>query len=205
MEDTELFALSSQVTTRLKELSQLKWDSQSTERIEITKICFEETKTAFSPHNQPTDPPLVGEIHTDTYEPTLQLIFDAKPHSVENQQDNSASFQITAVVKFNGKEKNANLIGSARYTCTKKSYYSYQQRQSFIQIEQGADANSWIVKFTPPKAGSCRITFTAQGKYGNKTLYNQYSCTVDARLNFKQEEPPENDYDEQFSRQQSKW
>ena len=181
-EDTKLFALSAQVTTRLKELSQLKWDPQITEKIEITKIWLEQTKL-FCLLEDPTDFKLVGEIHADSYEPSVQLITDGEV----DQQGSSASLQIKAVVEFNGKEtkREATLTASARYTeidHSRRLYNSYQQEQSFVRLQKSTNINSWMLIFTPPKKGTCRITFTAQGKYGKKNLYNQYSCTVDAAL-----------------------
>ena len=45
-EDIELLALNVQITSRLKELSQLKWKSQSIEKVELTAMRFEETHNA---------------------------------------------------------------------------------------------------------------------------------------------------------------
>ena len=180
-EDTELLTLCSQVSTRLKVLSQLKWDSQPTEEIEMTVRKFEETSSSIASwslklkKNQ-----LVGEVRTNTSKPALQLIVTPNHvlRSARIEQGRSMDIQIEAVVKINGNQtcKGANLTCSAYYIATHhRGYYGNQEVDLPITIK----GNNWTTTFTPSNTGHYRITFVVQGTYGKEILKDKCSYNVE--------------------------
>ena len=189
-EDTELLALNAQITARLKELSQLKWESQLTEKIETTKLGLNFTESMYPDlRKEKSDPKLVGEVYTSISEPTVQLGIDRQSRSIDYQQGCSISFQITATVTISGKKvsRNIELVGSATYTQTdyrRNSYYGTHRRNqsgTALTHKDTGGRNRWNVTLNPPGPGSYYITFYAKGKYGNKDLCNQCSFTASAQ------------------------
>ena len=164
-EDTELLALCAQVTSRLKELSQLTWDSQDTEKIEMTIVEFKQ------PQRKETET-AVGEIHVQTSTPDIQIITTELQNFVPFSYGCSVSFQVTAVVNYKWKWKPPKLTASATYTqgslcdnCT---------------TEENATANKWTVKFTPVVPSIYTITLQVNGKYGGTGLHKTSQYIIDA-------------------------
>ena len=93
-EDTELLALCAQVTSRLQELSQLKWDSQSTVKIEMTTVEFKETQPFVIS---------VGKIQIST--PDIQITTTELQNCVLFSFGCSITFQVTAVMNYKWKWK----------------------------------------------------------------------------------------------------
>ncbi len=155
-EDTKLLALCTQVITRLKELSQLKWDSQSTEKIEMTTIKqpqMIETGTA------------VGEIETKIS--TLDVQITSNKLNVPLSNGCSTTFHLTASVNFKWKTfkwKTPKLTASATY----RPSHGCDQ----VTTEANVDTNSWTLSFTPPRQLSTyTITFQVDGEYGGTDLH----------------------------------
>ena len=128
-------------------------------------------------------PALVGEIQTNTSQPSLELTSSDNYHSVEFGR--STKFQITAVVKVNGKEghKKADLTGTA--TLTQGGYYHGYRDQvdQSVKVKKDTNANRWTVTLSRLMPGNYWIQFTAQGSYGNDQLYSNYDCEVQVNEN----------------------
>ncbi len=159
-EDTELLAL-----CKLKELSQLEWDSQETEEIEITTIEFKQ------PQGSETDT-AVGEIQTEVYTPDIQITTEELHNCVQFSDGCSITFQVMAVVNFKWKSKTPKLTASATYRS--------QQHELYGTItEENATANSWTVKFTPKEPSIYTITFQINGDYGGTYLYQSAEYQIE--------------------------
>ena len=165
-ENTELLALGAQVTSRLKELSQLKWDTQSTEKIEMITIEFkevnEQTYTQSLTVSEGETDTTVGEIHVQTSTPDIQI-------TVTELENCSVMLQVTAVMK--GKCKPPKLTASA--TCTPMHCVRGQ-----ITTEENAAVNSWTVEFTPIQPCTYTITFEVNGEYGGIDLHKAYDYRI---------------------------
>ncbi len=187
-EDTELLALCSQVTYRLKELSQLEWDSQNTEKIEMAIPEFKETneQTYVQPaavHTKKkkhlhlsisTSPKLVGELQSTAARLAIKITTN-KEKRVRCRYGEDFSIQVTAGVKMNGnnaKKLTKLTISAIESQGTRNVYYpvpSYGAAEQ-IDIQENAQPNSWTVKFHPKIARSYRITIRMCGKYGDTTM-----------------------------------
>ncbi len=182
-EDTELLALCAQVTSRLKELSQLKWDSQSAVKIEMTTVEFKEANEQT--YAQPlvvsegeTDT-TVGEIqcvHVHTSTPDIQITTTELQNRVQYSYCCSFTFQVTAAVNI--KWKTPKLTASATCTCTPQSFYSH------ITTEANATANSWTVKFTPEGPSTYTIKFEVNGNYGDTELHKTSEYRIEVHPQF---------------------
>ena len=168
-EDTELLALCAQVTSRLKELSQLKWDCQSTVTIEMTTVEFKEANEQT--YAQPlvvsegeTDT-TVGEIHVHTSTPDIQITTTGLQNRVR-YSGCSITFQVTAAVNYTCKWKTPEPKLTASAICRSKRY----EHTHTITTEANATVNSWTVKFTPTHARTYAITFQVNGNYGDTEL-----------------------------------
>ena len=115
-EDMELLALCAQVTIKMEMLSQLKSDSQNTEKIEMKNVKFKET------NEQETD--TVGDIHVQTFTPDIKIRTTELQKRVPFSEGCSITFQVTAAVNF--KCKTPKLTASAIYTAL---YYDYEYGQ----------------------------------------------------------------------------
>ena len=178
-EDTELLALCAQVTSRLEELSQLKWDSQSTVKIEMTTVEFKEANEqtyaqplVVSPKKVETDT-TVGEIQTSTPDIQITVTGLGKHAPFSYLPDYSITFQVTAVVNFKWKWKPPKLTASATYT----SQNCYERDQ--ITTEENATVNSWTVKFTPTQPSVYLITFEVNGDYAGIDLHKAYDYRIE--------------------------
>ncbi len=112
-EDTELLALCAQVTSRLKELSQLKWDCQSTVIIEMTTVEFKQPQ-------RETDT-TVGEIHVHTSTPDIQITTKGLQNRVR-YSGCSITFQVTAAVNYTFKWKTPEPKLTASAICRSQRY-----------------------------------------------------------------------------------
>ena len=166
-EDTELLALGAQVTSRLKELSQLKWDSQDTEKIERKTVEFKEANKQINAQEIET---AVGEIHVQTVTPDIQITTTELQNEVPYSHGCSITLQVTATVNF--KCKTPKLTASA--TCTAlphNSGWDLEEEYYDCTSEQNTTANSWTVKFTPEEPNTFTITLQVKGKYGGIELH----------------------------------
>ena len=180
-EDAELLALCAQVTSRLKELSQLKWDSQATEKIEMTTLEFKETneQTYMYAHpvvvrlkkgEVPSSFKLVGELRSTAARPTIQITTDKQEYRVLYPLGEDARIQVTARVKINGKNALNNTKITISATDSRKGYpASYYGAEQF-DFQENAEPNSWTVKFNPKTEKKYRIVILACGKYGDTIL-----------------------------------
>ncbi len=162
-EDTELLALGAQVTSRLKELSQLKWDSQDTEKIERKTIEFKEANKQINAQETDTT---VGEIHVRMSTPDIQIIPTELQDRVPFSHSCSITFQVTATVNF--KCKTPKLTASA--TCTALCPLWEQTYYYNCTTDENATVNSWTVTFTPEARNTYTITFQVNGNYGGTAL-----------------------------------
>ena len=158
-EDTELLALCAQVTSRLKELSQLEWDSRSTNKIEMKTLEFKQ------PQRKRGTDTTVGDIQIATPTPNI-IITTELQNRVPYSHGCSITFQVTAVMNY--KWKPPKLTASATYAQEDK----YDRRIYYECItEENATANSWTVKFTPKLSTTYTITFQINGDYGGIELH----------------------------------
>ncbi len=160
-EDTELLALGAQVTSRLKELSQLKWDSQDTEKIERKTVEFKEANKQINAQETDTT---VGEIHVRMSTPDLQIIPTELQDRVPLSHSCSITFKVTATVNF--KYKSPKLTASA--TCT--ALCPLWDQTHNCTTDENATVNSWTVTFTPKARNTYRITFQVNVNYGGTAL-----------------------------------
>ncbi len=156
-EDTKLQALCAQVTSRLKELSQLKLASQSTMKIEMKIVEFKQ------PQRKETDT-TVGEIIST---PDIQITTTELQNRVRYFYNRSITFQVTAVMNYKCKWKPPKLTASATYTQENE----YDQKTHNCATDENATANSWTVKFTPKLSTTYTITFQINGDYGGIELH----------------------------------
>ncbi len=161
-EDTELLALCAQVTSKLEALSQLKWNSQATEKIEMKRIKF----TTYATKGE-TDT-TVGEIHVHTSTPDIQITTTKLQNRVPLSGGCSITFQVTAGVNF--KRKTPKLTASATYTAL---YYDceYGQETYNCTTKANTTSNSWTVKFTPEESNTYTIILQVDGEYGGTNIH----------------------------------
>ncbi len=189
-EDTELLALCAQVTSRLKELSQLKCDNQSTEKIEMTTLEFNEQTymyaqpvEMFSKRGRYTQagPKLVGELRSTAARPAIQIIIDKQETRVLRPLGEDARIQVTAAVKIDGNNalKNTKLTISALDSHgTRKGYPVSYYGAEHIDVQENFQPNSWTVKFNPKTDRSYRIKIRVCGKYGDTALENSVEHNI---------------------------
>ncbi|XP_064400785.1 E3 ubiquitin-protein ligase TRIM33-like isoform X2 [Halichondria panicea] len=172
-EDTELLALCAQVTIKMEMLSQLKSDSQNTEKIEMKNVKFKET------NEQETD--TVGDIHVQTFTPDIKIRTTELQKRVPFSEGCSISFQVTAAVNF--KCKTPKLTASATYTAL---YYDYEYGQDTYKCitEENATANSWTVKFTPKETNTYTITLQVKGQYGATYLRKTLDYQIEVHVHY---------------------
>ncbi len=201
-EDTELLALCAQVTSRLKELSQLKWDSQAIEKIEMTTVEFNEqtnaqplvvsegeTDTEWEMNSQDTDTThakkdtTVGEIHVHTSTPDIQIITTELQNRVPFSGGCSITFQVTAV---NFKRKTPKLTASA----TSAQYYETYD----CTTKANTTSSGWTVKFTPEEPDTYTITFQVNGNYGGIDIHKTSEYRIEVYT-----EPLEDDDDDDLN------
>ncbi len=190
-EDTELLALCAQVTSRLKELSQLKWDSQATEKIEMTTVEFKEAneQTNAQPlvvSDGETDT-TVGEIHVHTSTPDIQITTTELQNRVPFSDGCSITFQVTAA---NFKRKTPKLTASATQGY---DYYGFGEETYDCTTEANTTANSWTVKFSPEEPDTYTITFQVDGNYGGIDIHKTSEYEIEVY-----NEPLEDDDDTTF-------
>ena len=188
-EDTELLALCAQVTSRLKELSQLKFDSRSVEKIEMTTLEFKESNEQMPVFAQPLGKVskmgrspvgaklVVGKLQSAAARPTIQVTTDKQENHILCPLGEDARIQVTARVNMNGKNalKNTKLtistesnVGFGNTRRHPVSFYGAEQLQ--IDVQENTQPNSWTVIVKPKSIGECRVTFRVRGKYGDTHL-----------------------------------
>ena len=180
-EDTELLALCAQVTSRLKELSQLKWDIHETEKIEIIAVEWKPA-TYFNVSNR------VGKISTrsiptidiepidmpTTFKPGEELTFKVTatfPNTLKNfqlEEDNDVKLNVSA------------MCSGSREEYTECGYYSKHQKSFKKEADRRTvtktvtkSQNEWTISFYPP-IGTCNISLTLTGstcmQFGRQSL-----------------------------------
>ena len=176
-EDTELLALCAQVTSRLKSLSQLKWDSQATEKIEINAVTWrDETYNVF-----------VGTIFTlvsAPTQPTCRPSTFTHGHSVlfivmTSFADALNTFRL-------GDNHNLELSGSARCSGSievrNTGYYQSTLTKSFtenVAVQVTESQNEWRISFSPPyETTSITLCLTASGQYGYEPVTTELKLSL---------------------------
>ena len=179
-EDTELLALCAQVTSRLKELSQLKWDIQETEKIEACLV-------NWTPET--SDEVSVGKIVAHTSVPTIKI----EPIEMSNTFISGERVAYNLMVAFANTPKNFQLrehhdlkISGSASCDGSRNMYSFTQRRHLPQhftenvaVDVVKCQNEWTVSFFP-SSGTTRITLnlTASGQY----CYQSVSATLKVYL-----------------------
>ncbi len=151
-EDTEVLALCAQVSSRLKELSQLTWDCTATEKIEATKVEFIENNTQSVS--------LVGELQSTVAKPVIEITTDQQEYRVLINQE--LAIQVKAVVKINGKTSLRHQ--KLNITAVEASY------NRTVGVTENPEPNSWTVKFMPAKRINYNISITVRGSTMHKTI-----------------------------------
>ncbi len=146
-EDTELLALCAQVTSRLQELSQLKWDIQETEKIEITAVTYT---------LEVSDNVSVGEVDARIDEPTIEI----EPIDMPSTFKPSETVTIKVMAAFANilnimprDHHNLELSGTVSYN------FLYGGKTPFkeVAVEAAKNQNEWTVSFKPP-GGTTSVT-----------------------------------------------
>ena len=150
-EDIEMLALCTQVSSRLKELSQLTWDSQDTEIMEITKLEFSE---AYNDE-------ILGELEPDIVKPVIEITTDQKRYKV-SYFNSKCTIQVNATMKKEEKTLDREL--SLSYHGIQGSIDNWH-KHSKPKIIENNDPNSWTVTCTPP-GKTHTIEITVHGTYG---------------------------------------
>ena len=171
-EDTELLALCAQVTSRLKELSQLKWDSRSTMKIERKTVKFKEANEQR--YAQETDT-TVGEVHVQMSTPDIKITTTELQKRVPYYHGCSVQFQVTAAVNF--KRKPLKLTTSATYRSHRNGFRYTRSQNIYCSTKENATANSWTVKFIPPERSTYTITLQVNNEYEDE--FGEYDEEVD--------------------------
>ena len=200
----ELLVLCAQITSRFKELTQLNWDSQSTEQLEITRVEFsDEPQQVYSKLPQRakfrifTFPPTetkfkdeVGDIRKVINQPTLTITPDNAPHSAACGQE--VVIRLTVKIFVNDREvvsrayQNTELQASTN-TSTKphysrglKSAYYMYNTSNLMSVERAMGRNTWTVRFTPTQCMNYYITVNASGRFGQQLLKGQWRHNIQA-------------------------
>ena len=198
-EDTELLALCAQITSRLKDLSQLKFDSRAIEKIEITTLEFKESNEQMPVFAQPlgkvskmgrspVGAKLVGKLRSTAATPTIQVTTDKQENRVLCPLDENACIQVTARVNMNGNNpalKNTKLTISVESNVgfgntRRQPALLYGAEQLQIDTQENAQPNSWTVIVKPKSIGECRVIFRVRGKYGDTHLNGSAEHIVEA-------------------------
>ena len=160
-EDTELLALCAQVTSRLQELSQLKWDIQETEKIEITAVTYT---------LEVSDNVSVGEVDARIDEPTIEI----EPIDMPSTFKPSETVTIKVMAAFANilnimprDHHDLELSGTVSYN------FLYGGKTPFkeVAVEAAKNQNEWTVSFKPP-GGTTSVTLDleASGQYGQQLV-----------------------------------
>ncbi len=161
-EDTELLALCAQVTSKLEELSQLEWDSEETEEIEITAVKWT---------LEISDDDIVGEVGTRIATPTIDIEPIDKPSTFKPRE--KVAFKVTAAFA-----NTRNFVPRDHHDLSISASVSYSFRLSYnkpredvVAVEAAENQNEWTVSFCPP-SGTTSITLnlTASGQYGQQSV-----------------------------------
>ena len=164
-EDTELLALCAQVTSRLKELSQLKWDIHETEKIEIIAVTW--TPANVSAGNVTRSAPTIDIEPVDM--PDMPSTF---------KQGERVTFQVTTAFASTlknfqpGEDHNVELSGSALCEGSRKitnCYGSVENRwfRENTAVQLTKSQNDWTINCSPPSGTtSISLTVTARRRFG---------------------------------------
>ena len=186
-EDTELLALCAQVTSRLKELSQLKWDSQSTVKIEMTTVEFKEANEGLYAQSIVVSE---GEIDTESEgEDTERDSQDMEPEdqytewdNQENSQDTEWDSQAMEDIEIHGETDTT--VGEIHvHTFTPDIQITTTELQNRVPFSDDCSITFQVTaavnfKWKTPKL-TASATYTAQYddyEYGEET----YDCTTKA-------------------------
>ncbi len=170
-EDTELLAFCAQVISRLKELSQLKWNIQETEIIAVTSV-------KWTPET--SDKVNVGKLSTHYSTPTIRI--EPVNRSRTFRQEEWATFKVTTTFASTHNFKprgHHNLKLSVSASCTgSRNVYSNRTQQftENVSVQVAKSQNEWTSSFCPP-SGTTSITLnlTASGQYGQQPVSNTQS------------------------------
>ena len=188
-EDIELLALNAQITSRLKELSQLKWKSQSTEKVELTVMRFEETHNAPLPEAALTTQGIQFNEQDDFgFEPAETTVFEDEPFEDTAQggdpklvgvlytttsqptlklssdlENNSCTVIQGSSVSF---QITADILigtrkGHKNANITGSATFKYNQQQYYYREQNVSNGSSVLVK-KDANANSWTVTFTPQ-------------------------------------------
>ena len=188
-EDTELLALCAQVTSRLKELSQLKWDIQKTEKIEVSSVKWTAVSSVkWTPETPETpDKVDVGNVGILYYMPTIKIEPIKMPSTLR------AKITFKVLVAFAGTPKNfqsrehhnLKLSGSASCKGSRDVYNQYELQyipENFtekVAVKVTESQNEWTINLSAPKGTTkATVTLTASAQYGQRPISTRQSFNL---------------------------
>ncbi len=173
-EHIQLFAVSPQVTARLKQLSQQKWDCQSTERLEMTSLHFGSSKVEDS-HAPVIVFKALGAVHRTIAPPALDIMSKNIPSSV--RVGSLVELHIKATLRLYGRDLLKRAYGYVHVIAAATVQRKEQSEKANAQVYQDGD-DLWTIQFTPLHKGTYSICIEARAAYGLQAVSNKYRCDM---------------------------
>lgn len=176
-EDIQMFAVSAEVIASLQQLSQLRWDSQETEIIEMTSIRF--GNPDFDQFHLPVvDFKALGEVHKTISPPEIEIMSKNIPSTVK--VGSPVQVHVKATLTLLGRDMLMRTYGDmnmiAMGTVRRKEKVENVQVQVFKDNE-----DLWTIQFTPQHKGTYSICIEAQSAYGLQVVSNKYRYNIFAQ------------------------
>ena len=176
-EDIQLFAVSVQVMSTLKQLSQLKWDSKPTEAIEMTGIRFGSTEL-HQLHLPVVDFRALGEVHRTLSLPEIEIMSKDIPSSV--RMGSLVQLHVKASLTLYGRDMLMRSYGDLHMTAL--GTLQRKDKLEKVQVQVYKDSEDlWTIQFTPQHRGTYSISIEAHAAYGQQVVSNKYRCNIFAQ------------------------